>query len=100
MEGKDIERSAADGATVENLRRLANILSTGTPVELRLNGRRVHLPEDGNFRVALDRDPRTGSVEVDVRWANGEPPPRMPRAADGAPGPHIRLKALIAEPRV
>ena len=97
MEGKEFERSSADGETVENLRRLANMLSMGVALELRVNGRRVRLPADSDFRVELDRDPGTGRVEVDIRWA-GDQRRSAPKQEKGTPGPHIRLKALVAEP--
>ena len=97
MEGKEFERSSADGETVENLRRLANMLSMGVALELRVNGRRVRLPADSDLRVELDRDPGTGRVEVDIRWA-GDQRRSAPKQEKGTPGPHIRLKALVAEP--
>lgn len=109
MEGLEPNRKTADDATVEGLRRLADMLSAGVPLVLRLNGRRVRLPDDASPRLALRRDRRNGCVEVDVRWShpqtsieNGERSGRgagSPRHSQMQPGPHIRLKALIAEPR-
>ena len=126
MEGHDLERPRTDAATAENLNHLARLLSNGSPVNLKLNGRRVTLPADASLSIDLERDPETGCAEVDIRWSTGSLSSRR-RSADApggnasvrergdraaelktrsnqrevrAPGPHIRLKAIIAAPRI
>ena len=107
MEGMEPKRGAADVTTAENLKRLARMLDVGVPLSLRLNGRRVTLPDESSLSIDLERDARSGCVEVDIRWS-------LPsdRAVDGRPAedrsnsvdqkcsrtPHIRLKALITAP--
>jgi hypothetical protein len=68
MEGFEPKRSAADPAAAENLKHLARLLDQGVPLNLKINGRRVAMPTDANFAINLDRDPRSGCVEVDIRW--------------------------------
>lgn len=68
MEGFEPKRSAADPAAAENLKHLARLLDQGVPLNLKINGRRVAMPTDTNFAINLDRDPRSGCVEVDIRW--------------------------------
>ena len=120
MEGHDLDRPRTDAATAENLNRLARLLSNGTPVDLKLNGRRVTLPADASLSIDLERDPETGRAEVDIRWSTGSLSARSRRStAPGGnatvrergdrartqrsdanpPGPHIRLKAIVAAPR-
>ena len=69
MEGFEPKRSAADPAAAENLKHLARLLDQGVPLNLKINGRRVAMPTDANFAINLDRDPRSGCVEVDIRWS-------------------------------
>ncbi len=68
MEGFEPKRTAADPAAAENLKHLARLLDQGVPLNLKINGRRVAMPTDANFAINLDRDPRSGCVEVDIRW--------------------------------
>jgi hypothetical protein len=69
MEGFEPKRPAADPAAAENLKHLARLLDQGVPLNLKINGRRVAMPTDANFAIDLDRDPRSGCVEVDIRWS-------------------------------
>ena len=114
MEGREPGRSGTDAATTENLNRLARLLSNGVPVNLKLNGRRISLPEDASLTIDLERDPETGCAEVDIRWSAGSLISRRLADRDGdsehgenvrpertrstTPGPHIRLRAIIAAP--
>ena len=130
MEGYEPKRPAADTATTENLKHLAGLLDRGEPLSLKINGRRVALPADTRLAINLDRDPRSGCVEVDIRWVAQFDVEERPTNAGrhpgnaGAPacmsakhennderltarrtkgksnGPHIRLKALITAPTI
>ena len=114
MEGREPARPETDAATAENLNHLARLLSNGAPVNLKLNGRRVALPDDASLTIDLERDPETGCAEVDIRWSAGSlasrrsggrgidaehgETARTERTDTKVPGPHIRLKAIIAAP--
>ena len=115
MEGHEPKHSNTDAATAENLKRLAKMLSNGTPVNLKLNGRRVTLPADADLSIDLARDPETGCAEVDIRWTTGSlsalphsrvsggtaPRSRAIKEPEAKkPAPHIRLKAIVAAPRI
>lgn len=117
MEGHEPDRRRTDGATAENLKRLARFIDSGAPLDLKLNGRRVTLPADANLSIDLDRDPRSGCVEVDIRWSlpanagaasiSAKRDGAQEQAVDGRltqarrqTGPRIRLKALVSAPTI
>ena len=56
MEGREPARPETDATTAENLNRLARLLSNGSPVSLKLNGRRVSLPDNESLTIYLERD--------------------------------------------
>lgn len=107
MEGIEPKRAGADVANAENLKRLARMLDAGVPLSLRLNGRRVTLPDEASLSIDLERDARSGCVEVDIRWSLPVDPAVDSRVDRGHSNnvdqkrsrtPHIRLKALITAP--
>ena len=113
MEGHEPKRPVADTTTAENLKHLASLIDRGVPLSLKINGRRVALPADARFAIDLEREPRSGCVEVDIRWslpaADGAVKGRKASAHDGSRNtagqgagrnPHIRLKALITAPTI
>ena len=114
MEGFEPKRPGTDAATAENLKRLARMIDRGTPLDLRVNGRRVSLPAEAKVSVDLDRDPRSGRVQVDIRWSIEGGNTTVRECVDRAPrhestpaaankrsnGPHIRLKALVTAPTI
>lgn len=54
MEGHEPTTSQTDADTAENLKRLADFLNCGTPLSVRLNGRRVTLPDNAKLSIHLD----------------------------------------------
>jgi hypothetical protein len=114
MEGREPARPETDAATAENLNHLARLLSNGAPVNLKLNGRRVALPDDASLTIDLERDPETGCAEVDIRWSAGSlgsrrsggrsldaehgETTRTERTDTKVQGPHIRLNTIVAVP--
>ena len=113
MEGFDPKPTSADDAAADNLKRLARMLDSGIPLNLKLNGRRVTLPADANLSIDLERDPRSGCVEVDIRWSlsadeNGaghskrsmQHGPADAETSNARRKSHIRLKALVTSPTI
>ena len=69
MEGFEPKRPAADPVAAENLKHLARLIDQGVPLSQKINGRRVAMPAAAKLAINLDRDPRSGYVEVDIRWS-------------------------------
>ena len=68
MEGVDIERTPFRVATARQLRRIADALTAGKAFQVRINGRRVILPDDLQLEVNFDTGVRRGEIDIELSW--------------------------------
>lgn len=68
MKVKDVEKSYANKAVAQKLRRLADALENGKPFNIQISGQRVRVA--ANPIVEMEYEKRGGQeeIEIEVRW--------------------------------
>ena len=69
---RDVERIYATEEVVAKLRRLADVLETGTSFRIQIAGERFRVPARAQFSVEHERGDGEEEVEFQLKWRTDE----------------------------